>query len=259
MYCGKEQEKGKPVRIEKILKKLKKGRPDENLLLDLSDEFRKNWDLIKERNLLTLHVIDVMRENKNPSRPNYIVNRVSGDSRSGGLFEDLFGQMFERYLQSDLDLWDGDDFLLDIEVNTPTNIPGEPRKKKLDVIVRLKKTSALLMVLQLKSSYTKRSLRRYYDVEREMFNKISPDLDYYYVIFNASKLKSKTYKNTVDNCKVLCYDFKTDNDSMEKMIQPKIVDPVEDVFDDFKQLIKSKLTGDILNENNQDNGSDEIV
>lgn len=239
LYCGSELSKEKPIKIVKILEKLKNEKPTENLLFDLSDECRKNWHVIKDKQLLTHYLIDTIREVKLPSDPNYLVHRLGGDSRSGGIFEDAFGQLFERYLQSDLEFWSEEKkFQLEIRINDSIPIPNEKRKKKPDIIVYDIRTNEPLLIIELKVSYSKRSLKKYYYREEELYQRLSHHLEYYFILFNASELKSSTYKKTVQNCRVVCYDFKTDKDSLIKRIHPKIIDPIEEIFEELKNVLR---------------------
>ena len=91
MHCAELVIEQKPKRIQKILHRLKKDKPTEKLLFKLTDEFGKNWEDIRENNYLTHYLIDVMREIRNPSNPNYIIHRSASDSRSGYTFDE---QMF---------------------------------------------------------------------------------------------------------------------------------------------------------------------
>ena len=75
-------------------------------------------------------MIDVMKELRNPTFPSYIVNRAAGDSRSGGIFEDVFAQLIERYFQADIEFWTPEkEFTLKIKVNKPIAVPNERNKK----------------------------------------------------------------------------------------------------------------------------------
>lgn len=97
------------------------------------------------------------------------------------------------------------------------------------------------MLLELKTSFTKRSLLKTYNELEEMYKRISPKLEYFFIIFNASQQKAKTYKKISPNCRVLCYDFKVDQDSLIKQIQPKIIDPLEELFEDIKSVVKDRI------------------
>lgn len=242
MYCGERKVKKEPLKIEKILNQIQNQKFTKKILLSLTDEFNKSWNIIKERQLLTHFFIDVIREARLPSHPTYLAHRTSGDSRTGGIFEDSFGQMISSYLQSDPSFWTEErEFQLTITINDPIVIPYEPRKRKVDVIIRWKKTGAPLMILELKASYSRRSIKKYYFKTREMFQRLSPNLEYFLIIFCANKLKSQTYKRTVHNCRVICYDFKVDQETLEKQIQPKIIDPVEEIFEELKETIKGQM------------------
>ena len=235
MFCGEETPVEEIKKIHKILDKLFYEKPTKKLLFDLSNEIHRNWDYIKRSNLLTHYLINVMRETKNPSDPKYLIQRIGGDSRTGGVFEDAFSQLLLCYLQADVRLWKENKFRLDIRINDSIPIPNEPRKKKPDILIRDTRSNKDVLVIELKASYSKRSLIKNYKEEENLYQRLSRDLKYYFIIFSASKLKSNTYKNTVDNCRVICINFKTDKESQIKRIQPNIIDPVESILEEIKE------------------------
>jgi len=242
MYCAQPVEERQLLRIEKILNSLKKEKPTEKILFKLSEEFNRNWEEIRQNRFLTYFIIDVIKEIRNPTFPSYIVNRAAGDSRSGGIFEDVFAQLIERYFQADIEFWTPEkEFILKVKVNKPIAVPNERNKKKPDILIRHKSKKEPLVLLELKTSFTKRSLLKTYNELEEMYKRISPKLEYFFIIFNASQQKAKTYKKISPNCRVLCYDFKVDRDSLIKQIQPKIIDPLEQLFEDIKSVIKNRI------------------
>ena len=242
LYCASPIITRKKLRIEAILEDLKTKKPTENLLFKLTDEFRKNWREIRKNNLLTFYIIDVIREVRVPINPNYMVHRAGGDSRSGGVFEDVFGQLLERYLQADSDFWsDAKVFLLKIVINKSISIPNEPKKRSADIIISLKSNEKPIIILELKVRFTQRSLIKTYDEMEEMYKRLSPNLQFFFVIMNTSRQKAKTYKKASPNCRIICYDFKLDKDSIIKQIQPKIIDPIEIIFEDIKKIIKEEI------------------
>lgn len=242
LYCAAPIITRKKLRIETILEALKAKKPTENLLFKLTDEFRKNWKEIRKNNLLTFYIIDVIKEVRVPTNPNYMVHRVGGDSRSGGVFEDAFGQLLDRYLQADSDFWsDTKDFLLKIRINKSFSIPNEPRKRSADIIISLKSNKKPIIILELKVRFARRSLIKLYNEMEGMYKRLSPNLQFFFVIMHASQQKAKTYKKVSPNCRIICYDFKLDKESRIKQIQPKIIDSIESIFEDIKNIIKEEI------------------
>ena len=242
LYCASPIITRKKLRIEAILEDLKTKKPTENLLFKLTDEFRKNWKEIRKNNLLTFYIIEVIREVRVPTNPNYMVHRAGNDSRTGGVFEDAFCQLLERYLQADSDFWnDANDFLLKIRINKSISIPNETRKRRPDIIISQKSNNKPIIILELKVSFTRRSLIKIYDEMEEIYKRLSPNLQFFFIIMNTSQQKAKTYKKVSPNCRIICYDFKLDKESRIKRIQPKIIDPIESIFEDIKNIIKKEI------------------
>ena len=47
----------------------------------------------------------------------------------------------------------------------------------------------------------------------------------------------------MDNCRIICTDFKTDPDSKIKGIEPQLVDPIENIFDEiYKKIVSVRKT-----------------
>ena len=240
LYCASPIIKRKKLRIETILEALEAKKPTENLLFKLTDEFRKNWKEIHKNNLLTHYIFNIIREVRFPTNPNYMVHRAGGDSRTGGVFEDAFGQLLERYLQADSDFWsDTNDFLLKIRINKSISIPNEPRKRRPDIMISLKSNKEPIIILELKVSFTRRSLIKIYNEMEEMYKRLSSNLQFFFIIMNTSQQKAETYKKASPNCRIICYDFKLDKESRIKQIQPKIIDSIESIFEDIKYKIKN--------------------
>lgn len=71
-----------------------------------------------------------------------------------------------------------------------------------------------------------------------MWKQLNENIDFKFIIFSCtSKKKSDTYKK-VENCKVICYDFKIDEDSRIKGIQPQKVDCIENIFEEIYSSIQ---------------------
>ena len=63
------------------------------------------------------------------------------------------------------------------------------------------------------------------------------DIKFLFVIFSASsENKTRTYKK-IENCRVVCYDFKTDQNSGIKEIPVTIVDSIESIFEEIYKII----------------------
>jgi len=242
MYCAEPVGNIKTKRIEKILHHLQNDKPTEKVLFKLTNEFNKNWEDIRENTYLTHYLIEVMKEIRNPTNPKYLIHRSGGDSRSGGTFEDAFAQLLERYFHADEDFWEEGNFQLKVKVNKAIPVPGQRNKRRPDILIRHKSDKKPLILMELKTRFTKRSLIRTFNELESMYKQLSSDLEYYFIIFTASQQKAKTYKQASSNCKVLCFDFKPDKDSQIKGIQPKIIDPLEELFEEVKTVVKDKIS-----------------
>lgn len=221
--------------LKKIMHKNKIENSD---VRQLSLNLKREWDAVKQNHVLTNYIMDLISEIKNPKSDTFMAKRIKSDSRTGGFFEDHFGLILNSFLRSKADLLDEDNhFKLEITLNNPISVPGERNKKQPDILIKNYKTKKPLCIIELKASYTKRSLIREYNTQSNFWKKLDEDIVFLYVIFScSSKNKAKTYKK-VDNCRIVCYDFKTDKDSQIKGIEPKIIDSIELILDEIYTII----------------------
>lgn len=230
----------KKTSTEKQLKKLIHINEIKNAdILRLSKNLQKEWDIIKQNQILTHHLINVISEIRNPQSETFMAKRIKSDSRTGGFFEDHFGLILNSFLRSKVFLWCENDRFQKVEttINHPIPVPGERRKKQPDILIRDYKTKKPICIVELKAGFTKRSLIKEYNSKLVMWKKLNENINFLYLIFScSSERKANTYKK-VENCRVVCYDFKTDNDSQVKGIEPKIVDPIECVLDEIYNII----------------------
>lgn len=222
--------------LEKIKQKLK---PESDDTIKLAENFQKEWDLIKEEQILTNYFIDIIRQIKSPQSEIFAAKRIKGDSRTGGFFEDNFGFVLNSYLMSKIDLWSEDNNfeMIKITLNHPIDVPGERIKKQPDILIRDYHTGTPICILELKASFTSRSLIKTYNNSFDMWKRLDEDIRYLFVMFScSSKQKSQTYKKVKD-CRIICYDFKTDKSSKIKGITPQVVDPIEGIFEEIYDII----------------------
>lgn len=222
------------------LEKLK-NKPDfENIdNVNLIKCFRKEWDIVKQNVLLTNFIIDIFLEFSNPKTETFGAKRMNSDSRTGGFFEDKFGSLLNIYLRSKPDLWSPENKFEKIEmtINQSIAVPRERRKRKPDILITDYKTGEPICIIELKASFTKRSLIKIYNTDYEMWKRLNGNIKFLYVILrSSSENKTNTYQK-VDGCRVICYDLKTDKDSRNKRIKPTIVTPLEEIFEEVYHAI----------------------
>lgn len=222
------------------LEKLK-NKPDFEIIdnINLIKCFRKEWDIVKQNVLLTNFIIDVFLEFSNPKTETFGAKRINSDSRTGGFFEDKFGSLLNIYLRSKPDLWSPENKFEKIEmtINQSIVVPRERRKRKPDILITDYKTGEPICIIELKASFTKRSLIKIYNTDYEMWKRLNGNIKFLYVILrSSSKNKTNTYQK-VDGCRVICYDLKTDKDNRNKRIKPTIVTPIEEIFEEVYHAI----------------------
>jgi hypothetical protein len=153
--CGNRLENYSPVKIEKILDSWPSDK--EKLLPfrnELVREMAKNWDTIRQNQLLTWYLIDELYITRLKMEEKSLVHRENADARSGGIFEDKFGLLLQCYLEALDDFWDGSkNFRFEILINPALIIPGEPRKNHPDILISDITQKSPVMVLELKVSY----------------------------------------------------------------------------------------------------------
>lgn len=222
--------------LEKLKVKTKLNSKDKQVL---TENLEKEWDIVKERQILTHYFIDIIREFQNPQTDPMSVKRRKFDSRTGGFFEDNFMTLLNCYLRSKDDLWTEDNYFQKVELllNPSIPVPGERNNKQPDILIRDCKTKTSICIIELKKSFTKRSLIKTYDDAFQIWEKLNNDIKFLFVIFSASsENKTRTYKK-VENCRVVCYDFKTDQNSGIKEIPVTIVDSIESIFEEIYKII----------------------
>ncbi|AKB64922.1 hypothetical protein [Methanosarcina mazei] len=222
------------------LEKLKNKPYFEDLdTVNLAKNLRKDWDVVKQNKLLTYFVIDSFCEFNNPQSEIFAAKRINGDSRTGSFFEDKFFFLLKSYLlsKSDLLTLEGKFEKIKLTLNDSIAVPGERRKRKPDVLIRDYVTDKPICIMELKASFTKRSLAKIYNVDYEMWKQLNENLKFLYVIFRSnSENKIDVYKKA-EGCRIICYDLKTDKDSRIKGIKPQIVNSIEDIFEEVYQAI----------------------
>ena len=225
---------------EKLLKKLKpKSELDSNDLQKLTENFRKEWDIIKEEQIITKYFIDIIRDFQNPTTEPMSLKRTKIGSSTGVYFENIFGEFLNRYLRSKDELYTQDNYFKEIKIspNPSLSVSGERNQKEPDILIKDCKTNTEICIIELKKSYTHRSVKKEYNTRFELWKKLNNDIKFLYVIFHAtSENKTRTYKKE-ENCRVICYDFRTDKKSQEKNITPTIVDSIETIFEEIYNTI----------------------
>ena len=236
----------KKCSTEKLLEKIKtKPELESNDLQKLSENFRKEWDIIKGEQIITKHFIDIIHEFQKPTTEPMSLKRTKIGSSTGFYFENIFGEFLNRYLRSKEDLYTQDNYFKEINIfpNPSLSVSGERRQKEPDILIKDCKTNTEICIIELKKSFTSRSVKKEYNTRFELWKKLNEDIKLLYVIFHAtSKNKTQTYKK-VENCRVICYDFRTDKKSQEKNITPTIVDSIESIFEEiYNTIIDFKKT-----------------
>lgn len=238
---------------ERHLNKLNsKTQPDNGDTQRLIESFRKEWDIVKEEQILTNHIIYAMREFRTPNTDTLSARRTNSDSRSGGFFEDYFGFLLKAYLMSKTDLWSDDltQYQIDVIINESIHVPGYPRKRHPDILIRDKNTEHPICILELKSGFSKGSLKHTYNKAYNIWKKLGDDVKFMFVIFNCSSIKkSKVYKlagvnedGTNDSVYTMCCKFKTDQQSMINRVQPETIDQIEEIFEKIYDSIQQNAS-----------------
>lgn len=207
--------------------------------INLAKNLRKDWDVVKQNELLTCFVIDSFCEFNNPQSEIFAAKRINGDSRTGGFFEDTFFFLLKSYLLSKPDILtpEGDFETIKLTLNDSIAVPGERRKRKPDILIRDYLTDKPICIMELKASFTKRSLTKIYNADYEVWKRLNENLKFLYVILRSnSENKCDVYKKA-EGCRVICYDLRTDKDSRIKEIKPQIVKSIEDIFEEVYQTI----------------------
>lgn len=225
--------------IERLLNKLKDDPKCSILHVRLSKCIQDNWNTIKVKKLLTNFLIDSLRQFETVDNAAILHKRIARGSDSGSRFEDLFAYILEWYLSAQTNLWSNrHEFNCKIEVNSPIIIPGNRTKKKADIIISNKKTGKVHLIIELKKSFTKSSLKKTFNDEYNEYSKLGPQLKYLFIIFQSSKVKTKTYKQ-VPQCRVICNDYGL----WHRSIEPVIADPVESILEEIYNHLKLKKYG----------------
>lgn len=207
--------------------------------INLAKNLKKDWDIVKQNKLLTYFVIDSFYEFNNTQSEIFAAKRINGDSRTGGFFEDRFFFLLKSYLLSKPDILtpEGNFETIKLTLNDSIAVPGERRKRKPDVLIRDYLTDKPICIMELKASFTKRSLAKIYNANYEMWKQLNENLKFLYVILRSnSENKIEVYKKA-EGCRVICYDLRTDKDSRIKEIKPRIVKSIEDIFEEVYQAI----------------------
>ncbi|MEN6290442.1 MAG: hypothetical protein ABFD07_00295 [Methanobacterium sp.] len=210
-------------------------------IINLARNLQKEWEIVKQDKLLTSFVINMFRKFSNPQSDPFAVKRINRDSRTGGFFEDIFCFLLKSYLYSKQDLLTPEDKFekIKITLNDSVAVPGERRKRKPDVLIASYETGEPICIIELKASYTKRSLLKTYNADHEMWKRLNENIKFLYVILRSnSENKAKTYKKA-EGCRVICCDLKTDKDSEIKEIKPQIDTLIEAIFEEIYQAIQN--------------------
>ena len=174
---------------EKLLKKLKtKPELDTNDLQKLTENFRKEWDIIKAEQIITKHFIDIIRDFQNPTTEPMSLKRIKIGSSTGFYFENKFGEFLNRYLRSKDDLYTQDNYFKEIKIfpNPSLSVSGERRQKEPDILIKDSKTNTDICIVELKKSFTHRSVKKEYNTRFELWKKLNNNIKFLYVIFHAT-------------------------------------------------------------------------
>lgn len=215
--------------------------PDFNGLntVNLAKCLEKEWNLVKEEQLLTRFILKVFEEFSSSKSDPFTVERANRDSRTGGFFEDIFCFLLNSYLRSKPDLRTPEYNFEKIKIclNESVPVPEERVKRKPDILIKTYKTGEPICIIELKASYTKRTLLKSYNADYEMWKRLNENITFLYVILRSnSKNKTNTYKKA-KGCRVICWDLKIDEESKIKRIVPKIDTSIESVFEEIYQSI----------------------
>lgn len=222
--------------IERLLEKLKNDPTCKILHVKLSKHIREDWTTIKEKQLFSCFLTDSLQQFETISSESILHKRITRGSGSGSYFEDVFSLILDWYLSSQTPLWSKNSkFKWKIEINSPVIIPGNRNKKKPDIIISDEKTGKAHVVIELKKSFTKSSLKKTYNDEYTEYSKLGSQLKYMFIIFQSSKTKTKTYKQ-LQGCRVICNDYGL----WGKSIAPKVVDSMESILEEIYSHLKLK-------------------
>jgi hypothetical protein len=183
----------------------------------------------------------MFRKYCNPQSDTFAVKRINGNSSSGGFFEEIFCFLLKSYLFSKPDLLTPEDKFekIKITLNDSVAVPGERRKRKPDVLITDYETGKAICIIELKASYTRRSVLKTYNSDYEMWKRLNENIKFLFVILRSSSGNKANIYKKAEGCRVICYDLKTDKDNVIKKIDPKIDTPIEDIFEEIYQTIQN--------------------
>lgn len=237
-YVKSNSQKTTICSTEKYLQKLNHDIPKNKSIVSLADLFNREWEIIAQNKILSNHFIRQLHLYKNGSSEELIAKRIKQDSSSGTYFENLFGNFLLSFLSSKKDLYFKNNKLkVKIVINSPIDIPGERNKKQPDILITNAETGVPTCIVELKTSYSHRSLKKEYAEQNSYWRKLNKDILFLYIIFNASSGKTKTFKQ-VPYCRVVCNDF---NLMATKQIDPVIVDSIEKIYDEVYRNLTKRL------------------
>ena len=232
-----KQEKNSTLKILNSIP-LAQKRIDKKLSNQLIQNFKDDWPEIKNNKMLTFWLIEQMKDIKNPIQSSYDAKRVYGDSRTGGFLEDKFGFLLKSFLISKNEVWTSNKSLI-LEINSPLKINGNSILKP-DIKISIGAKKIPDVILELKSSWTKGTVKREIAKQKEKWNNISAEIKFLFIIFSASNKKSKTYSNAED-CRVICKDFTTDVEEIKKGVNPSPVNSIESIFEEIYEMLIKKI------------------
>ena len=210
---------------------------DKKISQELVKKFKTDWKFIKEKSVLTLWLAEQMKQMKNPQLSGYDAKRVYGDGRTGYFFEDKFSLLLKMFLLSKHPEWSSKT-KLNIEVNAPLKVPGMAIQKP-DVKITLGRKQTPDVILELKSSWSKSTVKNAIKEQKAKWDKVSENIKFLFVIFSASEKKSKTYSNA-EYCKVICKNFSTSIAALKKGLVPVPVNPIEEIFEEIEEELTKR-------------------
>lgn len=219
----------KALSIQKVLEDIQKSNYKDLHVQKLKIHIRDNWEVIKEHQLLTKFLQKIIVEFEIPSASLTQYHKINRDSSSGYKFEEIFIRLLTWYILSQPKMWNrkGDSQKLKVINNEFLHIPNRKKKKKPDVQLIDTRSGKINYIIELKKSFTKSTLKRYYNQEFSEYSKLGKSIRYLIVIFNASKTKTKTYKQIKD-CRIIWNDY-----NKPEGRNFGVVDSLESIFEEI--------------------------
>jgi hypothetical protein len=206
---------------------------DQNGLINL---FKANWDKIYEQKSVTTALIEFFEKDCFYSEVATYA-RINKDSRAGFIFEDKFALLLSCFLRSKVDLYLGNgNHLNDILLNNSLAVENFKTKQKPDITIIDRKTKTPVFVLELKKSFSSRSVIKEIEKQKAKWNEKGQS-KFLFIIFSCSIGKATLYRKQ-NECKVVCTRLRKNEDEFKKGITPTILDSIEEIFQEIYNSIR---------------------